>query len=145
MTTILLAADGSDFTRLAARYLATHLGWFAAAPEIHVLHVQPPLPYPRAAAVVGHEAVLQYQREASQAALEVAESPLREAGIAFRSNWRVGEVAEQIAEYVRENRIDFVVLGSHGHGAIASLALGSVAMRCVATLKVPVLIVPRGA
>ena len=36
---ILLAADGSDFTRRAARYLAEHVAWFAKPPEVHILHV----------------------------------------------------------------------------------------------------------
>jgi nucleotide-binding universal stress UspA family protein len=103
--------------------------------------VQPPLPYPRAQAVVGKAAVLDYQREGAEAALGVAGSELEKAGVAFRNAWRVGDVASELEAYVRENGIDLVVMGSHGHGALGNLALGSVATKCVASLSVPVMIV----
>ncbi|MGZ5036136.1 MAG: universal stress protein [Usitatibacter sp.] len=138
---ILLAADGSPHTKLAAQHLVRHAGWYAAPPEIHVLHVQPPIPYPRAESVVGKAAVETYQREESEAALAVAEGELRAARVPYRSAWVVGDVAREIDRYVKANGIDLVVMGSHGHGAFVNLALGSVATKCVATLEVPVMIV----
>lgn len=140
---ILLAADGSPYTQMAARHLVNHLAWFAKVPDVHIVHVQPPIPYPRAEAVVGKAAVHSYQREESEAALAVAESELSKAGIPYRSSWRVGEVAPEIAGYVKANKIDLVVMGSHGKGALANLALGSVATKCIAMLEVPVMIVRR--
>jgi nucleotide-binding universal stress UspA family protein len=138
---ILLAADGSTYTQGAARYLVKHLAWFAQPPEVHVVHVQPPLAYPRAEAVVGKAAVRDYQREESEAALAVAEKELAAARIAFKSTWLVGDVAKELDRYVKATGIDLVVMGSHGHGALANLALGSVATKCIATLEVPVMIV----
>jgi len=87
---ILIAADGSPYTRAAADYIVAKLGWFAGQPEIHIVNVQPPLPYPRAQAVVGKAAVLDFQREEAEAALAVARSRLEEAHVPFRSAWRVG-------------------------------------------------------
>jgi len=138
---ILLAADGSDYTRRAARHLVSHLGWFAEKPRVHVLYVHPALPYPGAAAAIAKTSLEQYQLEDSRAALAVAEEELRKAGIAFQSSWRVGEVAPEIGAYVKEHGIELVVMGSHGHGALAGLALGSVATKVLATTRVPVLIV----
>jgi nucleotide-binding universal stress UspA family protein len=138
---ILLAADGSPYTQAAARQLARHVGWFAEPPEVHVVHVHAPIPYPGAAAVAGKSAVQKYQREESEAALAVAEGELGKARIAYRSSWRVGEVARELADYVKANQIDLVVMGSHGKGALANLALGSIATKCIATLEVPVMIV----
>jgi nucleotide-binding universal stress UspA family protein len=138
---ILLAADGSAYTKLAARHIARHLDWFAGTPEIHVLHVEAPLPYPRAQAVVGKAAVLAFQREEAEAALAVAEKELDDANVAYRSAWSVGDVATEIGRHVKAHGIDLVVIGSHGHGALASFALGSVAQKCIATLEVPVLVV----
>ena len=48
---ILLAADGSPYTQIAARHLVNHLGWFAQVPDVHIVHVQPPIPYPRVEAI----------------------------------------------------------------------------------------------
>jgi nucleotide-binding universal stress UspA family protein len=138
---ILLAADGSSHTKIAAHYLVKHLDWFAGTPDIHVLHVQPPLPYPRAEALVGKLAVRELQREESEAALAVAERELAVARVPYDSTWRVGDVAKELARYVKAEGIDLVVMGSHGHGALANLALGSVATKCLATLDVPVMIV----
>ena len=138
---ILLAADGSAYTQSAARYLISHLAWFAKPPEVHLVHIQPPIPYARAESVVGHAAVHDYQREESEAALAVAENELNKAGIAYSSAWRVGDVAIELRNYVKAHDIDFVVMGSHGQGALANLALGSVVTKCIATLDVPVMVV----
>jgi len=137
---ILIAADGSPYTRLAARHVAEHLDWFAGDPQVHVLHVEPPMPYARAQAVVGKQAVLAYQREESETALAVAQDELDKAGVRYQASWTVGDVVTEIAEYVHANRIDLLVMGSHGKGALASLALGSVAQKCLALLDVPVLV-----
>lgn len=138
---ILLAADGSDYTKRAARHLVDHLAWFARPPEIHLLHVRPPLPYPGAAARVGKKTIDDYERSESNAALAVAARILDKAGIAYQSAWSVGDVAAGIRDYAKKHRIDLVVMGSHGHGALAGLALGSVATKVIASIKQPVLIV----
>ncbi len=47
-----------------------------------------------------------------------------------------------VINYVKENRADLVVLGSHGHGVVVSLLLGSVAEGMVRKAVLPTLIVP---
>jgi len=47
-----------------------------------------------------------------------------------------------IINYVKQNSADLVVLGSHGHGVVVSLLLGSVAEGMVRKAVVPTLIVP---
>lgn len=138
---LLLAADGSRFTQIAARYLVNYVQWFAKPPEVHVLYVHPPLAYPRVAAVVGDAAVLKSQREDSRAALAVAEKELTAGAVPYTSSWAVGDVSQELAKHVKAHAIDLVVMGSRGHGALANLALGSVAMKCIATLESPIMIV----
>ena len=140
---ILLAADGSPYTQIAARHLVHHLQWFAKAPEVHVVHVRPPIPYPAAAAAVGRTALDKYEREEALAALAVAEKELLAGKVAHKSSWCIGDIAAELASYVKANGIDLVVMGSHGQGALANLALGSVATKCIATLEVPIMIVRR--
>lgn len=142
---ILVAVDGSPYSRAAARYLARTFGTFSPPPRIELLHVHAPIPYPIAASAVGKKAVDDYQRETSLEALHVAEAELAKAGIAYSSSWRVGDVAKEIAGYVRKNGIDLVICGSHGHNAFVNLALGSVATRVVAMAPAPVLLVTREA
>jgi nucleotide-binding universal stress UspA family protein len=138
---ILLAADNSEFTRRAARHLVTHLAWFAQAPRVFVLHVHPPVPYPGAAARAGKAAIDRYLEDDSQAALRVATKELDKAKVGYTAYWTTGNVAEQVAAAVKKHRIDLVVMGSHGEGALSNLVLGSVATKVIATIKTPVLIV----
>ena len=138
---ILLAADNSDYTRRAARHLVTHLSWFAQAPEVHVLHVHPPIPYPGAAARAGQAAIDRYLKEDSESALRMATKELDKAKVDYTATWVTGNVTEQIAAFVKKNKVDLVVMGSHGEGALSNLVLGSVATKVIATLTTPVLIV----
>ena len=139
----LLLTDGSDRSLEAARWLVRQAAELRDPPRIHLLHVHPPLPYPRAVDVVGREAVEGYQREASEEALAPAAAILGQAGLHFHKSWTVGEVATSIAEYARVGKFDLVVMGTHGHGALLNLALGSVATKCIATPQLPVVVVPR--
>jgi len=138
---ILLAADGSEYTKRAASHLAKHLGWFAGKPEIHVLHIRRPLTYPGAAAYAGKNAVEDYERDEAHAALKVAGRVLDKAKIKYTAAWNIGDIAVEIDSYVHNHRIDLIVLGSHGHGALVGLALGSVATKVIATSAVPVLVI----
>ena len=45
-------------------------------------------------------------------------------------------------EHVEKSAIDLVVVGSHGHGALATLLLGSVAEGMVRKARTPTLVVP---
>lgn len=143
---ILLAADGSPYTAAAARYLARYAADLPQPVEIHVLHVERPLPYAgRARAVLGDDAIEKYRREESDVALAVAERELRDLPTRCFYSWTVGDIADTIASYVREQRIDHVVIGSRGLGGVVGAALGSVAARVLREVDVPVLVVPRAA
>jgi nucleotide-binding universal stress UspA family protein len=54
---------------------------------------------------------------------------------------RVGRPVQQILEYVNDVNADLLVVGSHGHGFIAHMVLGSVADRLVRLAPCPVLTV----
>ena len=55
-----------------------------------------------------------------------------------------GQPLHSILDYAKEVDADLLVLGSHGHGFLGSLLLGSVAEGCVRKAKIPSLIVPVG-
>lgn len=138
---ILVAVDGSAYSSKAIKHVIKHFDWFKDSPELHLLHVKLPLPPGRARSVLGTEAVNNYYREESEAALASAEKLLHKKEVPFRASYRVGDVADEIQAYVKKNKIDMVVMGSHGHGALQNLVMGSVATKVLAVTKVPVLIV----
>jgi nucleotide-binding universal stress UspA family protein len=52
-----------------------------------------------------------------------------------------GRTVDRILEYASKNRIDLIVMGTHGRGGVGHLLLGSVAERVVQRSPVPVLTV----
>lgn len=138
---ILMAVDGSAYSLKAVDFLALHLKWFKDPVELHLLHVKLPIPPGHARAVSGKEAVQRYYREESEAALAPTQEAPRTHGIPFQSAFRVGGMGEEIRAYAEENAMDLIVMGSHGHGALKNLVLGSVAAKVLASTKLPVLIV----
>jgi nucleotide-binding universal stress UspA family protein len=52
---------------------------------------------------------------------------------------RVGDVAEHILEIAREQKVDLIVMGTHGRHGLAHLLLGSVAERVLRNGPCPVL------
>ena len=55
--------------------------------------------------------------------------------------YRIGPAAQIIATEATKGEFDLIVLGSHGHSALANLALGSVATGVLARCKTPVLLI----
>jgi len=137
---VLLAVDGSDYTKRMLAYLAAHPELLGKEPEVTVYHGLMAIP-PHAAAYVGAAQV----RHFNETELEKVFRPIRaffaQLGLAATYVDRVGPVADGIAQHAEEGRFDLVVMGSHGHGEFASMVLGSVATRVLARCKVPVLIV----
>src|SRR5690349_12645699 len=94
---ILLAADGSEYTRKAAAYLANHLSMLKEKPEVFVHNVHPALPYASAIAAVGRKAVEKYQQEEAEKALEVASNEMKK--VECRVSWSVGDAADELQKF----------------------------------------------
>lgn len=137
---ILIAADGSDCSRRAQEYVTAHPALFNPEHEYMVLNVVPEVP-PHAAASVGKEIVADYYRDEAAKVLEPAREFFRERGYLINTHYQHGHSAEVIADTVTKGRYDLLVMGSHGHSALAGLVTGSVTTRVLAHCKTPVLIV----
>ncbi|MDX1693006.1 MAG: universal stress protein [Ketobacteraceae bacterium] len=64
-------------------------------------------------------------------------------GVAVSVVVRQGPVVESILETAAEANAGWIVLGSHGHGALYDLLVGSTAEGVMSVAKVPVVIVPK--
>lgn len=136
---ILLAVDGSPYTKKMLAYLATH-ELFKSDNEYTVFTVQPALP-PRARAAVGKEIVDQYYEEEAEKVLAPVSKFLLRHKIDAKSSWKTGPAGESIAKFADSGKFDLLVMGSHGHSALGNLVMGSVATQVLAHCKVPVLLV----
>ncbi|MCF8211787.1 MAG: universal stress protein [Rhodoferax sp.] len=137
---ILLAVDGSAYSKKMLAYLSTHETFFSPKNDYTVFTVQPALP-PRARAAVGKEIVNKYYAEECEKVLAPISKFLLRHGIDAKSTWKIGHAGTCIAKMAEEDEFDLVVMGSHGHGALANLVMGSVATQVLANCKVPVLLV----
>ncbi len=137
---ILLAVDGSKFTKKALAFLVTHEALAGPDAELVVLNVQPAVP-PRVRAMLGSDAVRAWNREEAEKVLLPIERFLKRHHIAFRTSWTAGNAAAQIVQATQREKVHMLVMGTHGHGLLGRALLGSVAQRVVADVDVPVLLV----
>ncbi|HRN76014.1 universal stress protein [Ottowia sp.] len=137
---ILLAVDGSAYTKKMLAYLTTNLDMFSGEHEFTVLTVQGVLP-PRARAAVGKEVVDAYYAEEGAKVLDPVIKYLSRHNLKVKSQAKVGNAGEVIAKTADSGKFDMVVMGSRGHGALGSLVMGSVATKVLANCDVPVLLV----
>jgi nucleotide-binding universal stress UspA family protein len=121
-------------------YLTTHDELFTQGNEYTVFTVQPELP-PRAKAAVGKDVVASYHSEEAEKVLAPVSKFLLRHGIDAKSAWKTGPAAETIAKLAASGKFDLLVMGSHGHGTLVNLVMGSVATKVLAHCKVPVLLV----
>jgi nucleotide-binding universal stress UspA family protein len=137
---ILLAVDGSTFSKKMLAYLATHDALLTKSNDYVVLNAQAALP-PRARAALGKETVANYYAEESDKVLYPVAKFLKRHGIEAKTVSKVGHAGELISRTAIDGKFDLVVMGSHGHGALLTLVMGSVATQVLAHCKVPVLLV----
>lgn len=137
---ILLAVDGSRHTRRVLSYVIDHDELFSVRNEFTALTVLPPFP-PRVRQAAGRTMVDDYYAGEAHKVLDPVREQLGRSNIAAQAEWRVGPAGATIARVTLTGRFGLVVMGSHGHGALKNLPLGSVATQVLAQCTVPVLIV----
>jgi nucleotide-binding universal stress UspA family protein len=137
---ILVAVDGSAYSRRMLAYLAAHDEWLGAQHRYTLVHATAPLPL-RVARALDREQIDDYHASGSDAVFKPIRTFFKQHGIDVKYVDKVGAPADVIARLAKGQKFDLLMMGSHGHGALASLVLGSVAARVLASCKVPVLLV----
>ena len=141
ITHILVPTDfspASDAALACARDIAQQY-----AARMSLLHV---VTDPRAVGVWTPEVYVPAQAETRERLLHEARERLERAlpadersRFAVTIDARVGDVAENILETAREQKVDLIVMGTHGRHGLAHLVLGSVAERVLRDATCPVL------
>jgi len=138
---ILFPTDGSHASSEALRRLLPRLRWFAPPVDLAIVNVHPTVPYARAAAWAGKEALHRYYEEEGNAALAPIAAALDAEGVGYERMLRLGDPAHEIIRVANEWQADVIALGRHGHGGVLAILMGSVAQKVIATSPVPVLLV----
>ena len=139
MRRIVVATDGSPASReaveMAAALAAEH------ASELTVVHVVPVLDVVSPVIDVVGTAFPHVPTAHDHELLEEAAATAAEKGVVAETALLAGSPAEAIVAYGESRAADLVVVGSRGHGAVASALLGSVSLGVLRASKHPVLIV----
>lgn len=141
---ILLATDGSSYCDEATRK-AIGLARVHGA-RLTALYVVDPYPYLGIgqANPMGFQAYMQAAHVHAGKALGRAAELADDGGEPLKLETRIVEettAAHGIAQTARDEQADLIVIGSHGHGALRKLVLGSVTTKVLAEATVPVLVV----
>jgi nucleotide-binding universal stress UspA family protein len=137
---ILAAVDGSPYTKRMLAYLAAHDEWLGSHHQYTLLHSVPAVP-PRAAAVLDRGVLKGYYEEEAEKVFKPIRAFFARQGLSASFVSKVGPAADNIAAGADKGDYDLLVLGSHGHGSLTGLVLGSVATKVIAHCSTPVLLI----
>lgn len=137
---ILVPVDGSPFTKRMLAYLAAHDEWLGDAHQYTLLHVTAAVP-PRAAAVLDKAVLQEHYAAESEKVFKPIRAFFNKQKIRAEFVAKVGPAADTIAALATKGQFDMLMMGSHGHGLLGNLVLGSVTTKVMAQCGVPVLIV----
>jgi len=145
MKTIIAALDFSNSTPGVLEMAGGIAKAYGAS--LHLLHVMEPEPTYTAYGFTPDEfpVIHTFQEEVkkrAQAKLEEAAASVRHLVPDVTVKVSEGNPLPSVLDYIRDVGGDMVVLGTHGHGVVASLLLGSVAEGLVRKAAVPTLVVP---
>lgn len=142
MKTILTAVDFSDVTK--ALVTQTQIMAQAFGATVYLVHVEAPNPD-----FVGYDGGPQHVRDeaaviagAHHEAIHRLRDDLRGAGIEAHGIVIQGPTIDKLLDEASRLQADLIVVGSHGHGALLHLLLGSISEGVVKYAKCPVLVVP---
>ena len=141
MKRILIATDGSTASAEAVEFGVDLAAEHEA--EVILVHVGPetdilPMVSYGLGAVprVPHEPADDDRRS-----LEAAEEVASEHGVRATSKLLFGDTVDEIVTYADNENVDMIVVGSRGHGNLASVLLGSVSRGILAESRRPVVVV----
>ena len=137
---ILFAADGSTFTKKALTFLVKNKNLLGPDDELVVLHVQDAISA-QIERKLGSAEVTAYQSNQADLVMNPIKKFLDKHAVNYRCLWVAGSPASQIVGASKRERVQMIVMGSHGHGLLSRMFMGSVAQRVLADSAIPALLV----
>jgi nucleotide-binding universal stress UspA family protein len=137
---VLLAADGSKYTKKALAFLVNHESFVNKNDELFVLNVQLQVPG-RVKTMLGSAEVTAYHREEGAKVLDPIKKFLDKHAVKYHCVSVVGHPVEEILKAAAKEKSHLIVMGTRGHGLIGRALIGSIAQRVVSDCDIPVLLV----
>jgi nucleotide-binding universal stress UspA family protein len=86
--------------------------------------------------------VNQALQDSTQKYLDTMVNKYRGQGIDLQSVIGTGDAGNEIVNYADKNKIDLIVITTHGRSGLGKMFLGSVASKVISLATVPVLVIP---
>jgi nucleotide-binding universal stress UspA family protein len=137
---ILVAVDGSRHTKRMLAYLAAHDEWLGAQHQYTVFCGVLAVPH-TAASFLDKSVVKSYYDGEAEVVFKPIRTFFKKQGLSAEFVTKVGHPADLIAKLAQAGKFDLLMMGSHGHGLLGNLVLGSVATKVLAQCTTPVLLV----
>ena len=141
MLKVLVPVDGSENALRALRHVMATREWYREALEVHVLNVQRRVASGAVRMFVSQDLLHDYYREEGEAALKGARELLAASELPYHCHVAVGDEAESIAQYARDQGCRMIVMGTRGLGRLGNLLLGSVATSVIHLAEAPVTLI----
>jgi len=141
MHRILLPVDGSEAALRAVDHVLKKVGLYKDPAEIHLLNVQLAL-RKGVTEFVSQQQLDSYHHDEGIKDLASARAKLDAAKVPYQFHIGVGEEpAAVIAHYAQDKKCDQVVMGTRGLSSVVGILLGSVTIKVIHLVDVPVLLV----
>ncbi|MDI7258994.1 MAG: universal stress protein [Thermodesulfobacteriota bacterium] len=136
---ILVPLDGSDLAKKALEPAEKLARVFDS--EIILFQVVPFMPIYGSPEMVTPLIIDEKQREAAERELASLTEELKKSGLKVSATVKTGQnVAVEIIDFAKENRIDLIVMNTHGRSGITRWVLGSVALKLLTRAEAPILL-----
>jgi len=76
--------------------------------------------------------------------LKRVKNRVKQGGIKYKTDVLIGKVADSLVDYVDANKIDLVLIATHGRSGVSRWVRGSIADRVLRSSRAPVLMVRAG-
>ena len=115
MLKMMLPVDGSAPSNRAVDFAMRKRDWYKDPFELHLINVQPPMPYGSAVtSVMGHDTVNQYHKDEAMKVLTPIMKKLDAAAVPYKHHICVGEPGEVIPEFAKAQGCDQIIMGTRG-------------------------------
>lgn len=137
---IVLAVDGSDYTKRMLAHIAAHDDLLGSGHEYTAITSVPAVT-PNATHFLDSTTLDSYYHDEAEKVFH----PIRE--FAAQRGWKLsthqakGNAVEAIIAFVENKKPDLIVMGTHGHSSLLNVVLGSVTTGVLSRCKVPLLLV----
>lgn len=140
MLKVLLAVDGSESSLRAVAHAIKRAADAKGGCQVHLVNVQHAL-HGSVSTFVDAAQIKQYHHDEGMKVLSAAREQIDAAGTPCQAHLFVGEPAEIVARYAKEQGCEEIIIGTRGLSGISSLLVGSVAVKIIHLAEVPVVLV----